>query len=236
MYENKRLRWVVVLTAVGSFMAALDTLVVASALSTIQRDLGASLSDLEWTVNAYNLSFAVLLVPAAVLGDRLGRARTYAAGLALFALASAGCALAGSAGALVGLRVLQGAAAATVMTLGLALLTSAFPPERRGTAIGLFSAVTGIAVACGPLVGGAVVDGLAWQWIFWVNVPFGLLAAPLVLRHVPEARVPGSRLDLPGVVLLAAGVLGLVWSLVRGETAGWTSAEVLGMGALGLAL
>jgi EmrB/QacA subfamily drug resistance transporter len=236
MYENGRLRWVVVLTAVGSFMAALDTLVVASALSTIQRDLGASLSDLEWTVNAYNLSFAVLLVPAAVLGDRLGRARTYAAGLALFALASAGCALAGSAGALVGLRVLQGAAAGTVMTLGLALLTAAFPPERRGTAIGLFSAVTGIAVACGPLVGGAVVDGLAWQWIFWLNVPVGLVAAPLVLRHVPEVRVPDSRLDLPGVALLAAGVLGLVWALVRGESAGWTSGEVLGMGALGLAL
>jgi len=236
MYQNGRLRWVVVLTAVGSFMAALDTLVVASALSTIQRDLGASLSDLEWTVNAYNLSFAVLLVPAAVLGDRLGRARTYAAGLALFALASAGCALAGSAGALVGLRVLQGAAAATVMTLGLALLTAAFPPERRGTAIGLFSAVTGIAVACGPLVGGAVVDGLAWQWIFWLNVPFGLLAAPLVLRHVPEVRVPDSQLDLPGVTVLAAGVLGIVWALVRGETAGWTSVEVVGMSALGVAL
>jgi MFS family permease len=122
------------------------------------------------------------------------------------------------------------------MTLGLALLTAAFPPERRGTAIGLFSAVTGIAVACGPLVGGAVVDGLAWQWIFWLNVPFGLLAAPLVLRHVPEVRVPDSQLDLPGVALLAAGVLGIVWALVRGETAGWTSVEVVGMSALGVAL
>jgi EmrB/QacA subfamily drug resistance transporter len=236
MNENGRLRWVVVLTAVGSFMAALDTLVVASALSTIHRDLGASLADLEWTVNAYNLSFAVLLVPAAVLGDRLGRARTYAAGLTLFALASAGCALAGSVGTLIGLRVVQGAAAAVVMTLGLALLTAAFPPERRGTAIGLFSAVTGIAVACGPLVGGAVVDGLAWQWIFWLNVPVGLVAAPLVLRHVPEVRVPGSRLDLVGVTLLATGVLGVVWALVRGETAGWTSTEVVGMSALGVAL
>src|SRR3954447_20322853 len=230
--EKGRLRWVVVLTAVGAFMAALDTLVVAGALSTIQRDLGASLTDLEWTINAFNLSFAVLLIPAAVLGDRLGRARTHAGGLALFALASAGCAMAGSAGALVGLRVVQGAAAAVVMTLGLALLSSAFPPERRGTAIGLFSAVTGIAVACGPLVGGAVVDGLAWQWIFWLNVPVGLVAAPLVLRHVPEVRVPGSRLDLVGVGLLATGVLGLVWALVRGETAGWTSAEVVGMSLL----
>jgi len=131
---------------------------------------------------------------------------------------------------------LQGIVSAFILSLGLALLSAAFPAEKRGTAIGLFSAVTGIAVACGPLVGGAVVDGLAWQWIFWINVPFGLLAAPLVLRHVPEARVPGSRLDLAGVVLLASGVLGLVWSLVRGESAGWGSVEVLGMGALGLAL
>ena len=221
MDEKGRLRWVVVLTAVGSFMAALDTLVVASALSTIRQDLGASLTDLEWTVNAYNLSFAVLLVPAAVLGDRLGRARTYAAGLVLFALASAGCALSGSVGALVAMRVVQGAGAAVVMTLGLALLTSAFPPEKRGAALGLFSAVTGIAVAMGPLVGGAVVDGLAWQWIFWLNVPVGLLAAPLALRLIPEARVPDSRLDVPGVALLAAGVLGLVWGVVRGEAAGW---------------
>ena len=236
MNEKGRLRWVVVLTAVGSFMAALDTLVVASALTTIKRDLGASLTDLEWTVNAYNLSFAVLLVPAAVLGDRLGRARTYAGGLVLFALASAGCAMAGSVGALVAMRFLQGAGAAVLLTLGMALLTSAFPPERRGAALGLFSAVTGIAVACGPLVGGAVVDGLAWQWIFWLNVPVGLVAAPLALRLIPEMRVPESRLDVPGVALLGAGVLGVVWALVRGEPAGWTSAEVLGTAAAGLAL
>ncbi len=236
MKGRRRLRWVVVLTAVGSFMAALDTLVVASALTTIKRDMGASLTDLEWTVNAYNLSFAVLLVPAAVLGDRLGRARTYAGGLVLFSLASAGCALSGSVGALVAMRVAQGAGAAVLLTLGMALLTSAFPPERRGAALGLFSAVTGIAVASGPLVGGAVVDGLAWQWIFWLNVPVGLLAAPLVLRLIPEVKVPESRLDVPGVVLLGAGVLGLVWALVRGGPAGWTSAEVLGAAAAGLAL
>jgi EmrB/QacA subfamily drug resistance transporter len=236
MDDKGRLRWVVVLTAVGSFMAALDTLVVASALSTIRQDLGASLTDLEWTVNSYNLSFAVLLVPAAVLGDRLGRARTYAAGLALFALASAGCAVSGSVGALIAMRVVQGAGAAVVMTLGLALLTSAFPPERRGAALGLFSAVTGLAVASGPLVGGAVVDGLAWQWIFWLNVPIGLVAAPLALRLIPEVRVPDSRLDVGGVALLAGGVLGLVWALVRGEPAGWTSVEVLGAAALGVLL
>jgi len=236
MQDKGRLRWVVVLAAVGSFMAALDTLVVASALNTIQRDLGASLADLEWTVNAYNLSFAVLLVPAAVLGDRLGRARTYAAGLALFALASAGCALADGAGVLIATRLVQGAGAAMVMTLGLALLTAAFPAERRGTALGLFSAVTGLAVASGPLVGGAVVDGLAWEWIFWLNVPIGLLAVPLVLRFVPEVTVPESRLDLAGVGLLAGGVLGVVWALVRGGAAGWASAEVLGAAAGGVVL
>ena len=233
---NGRLRWVVVLTGIGSFMAALDTLVVASALTTIKQDLGASLTDLEWTVNAYNLSFAVLLVPAAVLGDRLGRARTYAGGLVLFALSSAGCALSGSVSALVAMRVLQGAGAAVLLTLGMALLTSAFPPERRGAALGLFSAVTGVAVACGPLVGGAVVDGLAWQWIFWINVPVGLVAAPLALRLIPEATVPDSRLDVPGVALLGAGVLGVVWALVRGEPAGWTSAEVLATAGAGVVL
>src|SRR5205085_5196951 len=119
---------------------------------------------------------------------------------------SAGCALSGSVATLVAMRVVQGAGAAVLLTLGMALLTSAFPPERRGAALGLFSAVTGIAVACGPLVGGAVVDGLAWQWIFWLNVPIGLLAAPMVLRHVPEVRVPDSRLDVPGVLLVSGGV------------------------------
>ena len=170
-----------------------------------------------------------------MLGDRLGRARTYAGGLVLFALASAGCAVSGSVGALVAMRVAQGAGAAVLLTLGMALLTAAFPPERRGAALGLFSAVTGIAVACGPLVGGAIVDGLAWQWIFWLNVPVGLVAAPLALRLIPETRVPESRLDVPGVALLGTGVLGVVWALVRGESAGWTSREVLGAGLGGLA-
>lgn len=236
MAGRGRVPWVVALTAVGSFMAALDTLVVASALNTIQRDLGASLVDLEWTVNAYNVSFAVLLVPAAVLGDRMGRARTYASGLALFALASAWCAMAGGAGMLIAARLVQGAGAATVMTLGLALMTGAFPAERRGAALGLFSAVTGLAVASGPLVGGAVVDGLAWEWIFWINVPIGLLAVPLVLRLVPEITVPDSRLDPVGVGLLAGGVLGVVWALVRGEDAGWSGAEVLGTSTGGIVL
>ena len=159
MPDARHRRWVIVLTALGSLMAALDTLVVATAIPTIRTDLGATLPQLEWTVNAYNLSLAVLLVPAAVIGDRLGRARCYAAGLGLFALASLGCALAPSADALIAMRAVQGAGAALLMTLGLALLTSAFPARTTRQAVGLYSAVTGIAVACGPLVGGLVIDG-----------------------------------------------------------------------------
>jgi EmrB/QacA subfamily drug resistance transporter len=227
MTDARHRRWVIVLTALGSLMAALDTLVVATAIPTIRTDLGATLPELEWTVNAYNLSLAVLLVPAAVLGDRLGRARCYAVGLGVFAVASVGCALAPSAGALIAMRAVQGAGAALLMTLGLALLTSAFPAERRGQAVGLYSAVTGIAVASGPLVGGLVIEGLDWQWIFWINVPIGLIAVPLVLRHVPDSRVPESTLDVPGVALLAGGCFALVWAMVRSATVGWDATEVV---------
>jgi EmrB/QacA subfamily drug resistance transporter len=216
-----------VLTAIGSFMGALDTLVVSTAIPTIRVDLGASVSQLEWTVNAYNLSFAVMLVTAAALGDRLGRRRLYAAGLVGFALASVASALSPNVGWLIASRAVQGVAAAFMMSLGLALLSAAFPAERRGTAIGLFSAVTGLAVASGPLVGGAVVNGLDWTWIFWLNVPIGLLAAPLVLARVKESFGPNTALDFPGLGLVTAGALGIVWGLVRGNSAGWGSAEVV---------
>jgi EmrB/QacA subfamily drug resistance transporter len=229
-------RWVVVLTAVGSLMAALDTLVVSTALSTIRVDLGASVEQLEWTVNAYNLSFAVLLMTAAALGDRYGRRRLYALGLVVFAVASAGCALAPGAGWLIAARAVQGAGAALVMPLGLALLSAAFPPERRGQAIGIFSAITGISVACGPLVGGAVVQGLAWEWIFWLNVPIGLAAAPLVLARMRESRGADAALDLPGLVLVTGAALGIVWALVRGNAAGWGAADVVVPLVAGLAL
>jgi EmrB/QacA subfamily drug resistance transporter len=228
--------WVIALTAVGSLMAALDTLVVATALSTIRVDLDASVEALEWTVNAYNLSFAVLLITAAALGDRYGRRRLYAVGLGVFAVASALCALAPGAGWLIAARALQGAGAALVMPLGLALLSAAFPPARRGAAIGIFSAITGISVAAGPLVGGAVVEGLDWEWIFWLNVPIGLLAIPLVLTRMRESRGPDAALDLPGLVLVSGGTLGVVWALVRGNSAGWGSAEVLAALAAGALL
>jgi EmrB/QacA subfamily drug resistance transporter len=229
-------RWVVVLTAIGSLMAALDTLVVSTALSTIRLDLGASVEQLEWTVNAYNLSFAVLLMTGAALGDRFGRRNLYALGLGLFTAASAACALAPDVGWLIGARAVQGAGSALLMPLGLALLSAAFPPERRGAAIGIFSAITGLAVASGPLVGGAVVQGLAWEWIFWINVPIGLLAIPLVLTRMTESFGSDTSLDIPGLALVTGGALGLVWALVRGNQAGWDSPEVLGSLVLGALL
>jgi EmrB/QacA subfamily drug resistance transporter len=229
-------RWVLALTGIGSLMAALDTLVVSTALSKIRLDLGASVEQLEWTVNAYNLSFAVLLMTGAALGDRYGRRNLYAIGLALFAVASAVCALAPDVGWLIGARAVQGAGSALLMPLGLALLSAAFPPERRGAAIGIFSAITGLAVASGPLVGGAVVQGLAWEWIFWINVPIGLVAVPLVLTKMRESHGADTSLDIPGLALVTGGALGLVWALVRGNAAGWGSVEVLASLALGALL
>jgi EmrB/QacA subfamily drug resistance transporter len=227
---------VVILTGIGSFMAALDTLVVSTALPTIRLDLGASVSQLEWTVNAYNLSFAVMLITAAALGDRFGRRRLYAAGLVGFALASAASAVSPSVGWLIAARAVQGVGAALMMSLALALLTAAFPPEKRGAAIGLYSAITGIAVASGPLVGGAVVNGLDWTWIFWLNLPIGLVAAPLVLAKLRESYGPDTSLDLPGLGLVSGGALGIVWALVRGNAAGWGSPEVIGTAVAGALL
>ncbi len=236
MSTNATTRWVIVLTAIGSLMAALDTLVVSTALSTIRVDLGASVEQLEWTVNAYNLSFAVLLITAAALGDRYGRRNFYATGLAVFAAASAVCALAPDIGWLIAARAVQGAGAALIMPLGLALLSAAFPPERRGAAIGIFSAITGLSVASGPLIGGAVVQGIDWEWIFWLNVPIGMLAIPLVLTRMRESFGPKTALDIRGLALVTAGALGIVWGLVRGNQAGWGSVEVVGALAAGAAL
>jgi EmrB/QacA subfamily drug resistance transporter len=220
-------RWVLGLASVASFMVALDTLVVSTALTTIRQDLDASVAELEWTVNAYNLTFAVLLLPAAALGDRLGRRRVFAAGLAGFSLASAACALAPGAGTLIAARAVQGAGAAFVLPLAIALVGAAFPPERRGAAMGAMQGLTGLSVASGPVIGGAVAQGIDWPWIFWINVPIGLLAVPLVLARIPESVGDRRRIDLPGVALVTAGALGVVWGLVRGNDAGWGSPEVV---------
>src|SRR3954469_6213391 len=227
-------RWVVALTGIGSLMAALDTLVVSNALNTIRLDLGASLAQLEWTVNAYNLSFAVLLITGAALGDRYGRRNLYALGLGLFTAASAACALAPDVGWLIAARAVQGAGSALLMPLALALLSAAFPPERRGAAIGIFSAITGISVASGPLVGGAVVEGISWEWIFWLNVPIALVVIPLVLTRMEESRGPDADLDIRGLALVTGAALGIVWGLVRGNAAGWGSPEVVASLAAGV--
>jgi EmrB/QacA subfamily drug resistance transporter len=228
--------WVLALTSVASLMVALDALVVTTALSTIRVDLGASIEQLEWTVNAYNLSFAVLLMTAAAVGDRIGRRRMFAAGLGVFVAASAGCALAPDVGWLIAARAVQGVGAAMITPVALALLSANFPAELRGKAMGMFAGITGLAVLGGPVVGGAIAQGAAWQWIFWLNVPIGLAAIPLVLRRIPESYGRRARLDLGGLALVTGAALGIVWGLVRGNQAGWGSLEVVGTLAAGAVL
>jgi len=218
---------VLLLASVTSLMCALDTLVVSTALTTVRLDLGGGVEALEWTVNAYNLTLAVLLVPAAALGDRFGRRRIFTAGLVVFTVASAACALAPDVGTLVAARAVQGVGAAAVTALALTLVGAAYPPEQRGRALGVLEGVTGLAVLAGPGLGGVVTDVVGWEFVFWLNVPIGLVVVPLVLAIVPESRGADARLDTPGVVLLAGGALGLVWALTRGNVVGWASHEVL---------
>jgi EmrB/QacA subfamily drug resistance transporter len=229
--EGKRLMpgqgWVLALTSAASFMVSLDTQVVGTALPVIRVQLHASLAALEWTVNAYTLSFAVLLLTGAALGERLGRRRMLAVGIGLFTAASAGCALAPNAGALIAARAVQGAGAALVLPLAFALLSAGFPPQRRAWAIGIFSAVTGLAVAAGPVVGGAVAQGIAWEWIFWLNVPIGLVLIPLILTRLAAGARAAASLDPLGLVLATGGALGLVWGLIRANSAGWASREIV---------
>jgi EmrB/QacA subfamily drug resistance transporter len=229
-------RWTLALTSVAFFMVALDNLVVTTALPAIRSDIGASLGTLEWTVNAYGLTSAAGIITAAALGDRYGRRRLFAAGLALFTVASAACALAPTAGLLIAARAVQGLGAAIIMPLSLTLLTGAFPPHRRGTVVGVWGGVAGLAVASGPLVGGAVTEHLDWHWIFWLNVPIGVAVTALSTRRLAESRGPATRLDLPGVGLVSGGAIAVLWGLVRAGDAGWDSPEVAGSLALGVLL
>lgn len=231
--------WTFVITSVALVMVTLDNLVVTTAIPVIRRDLHASLQSLEWTVNAYTLTFAVLLLTGAALGDRFGRRRLFVLGLAIFTGASAFAALAPSIEMLNVARALQGVGGAIVTPLTLTILSAAVPPERRGLALGAWGGIGGLAVALGPLVGGAVVQGISWQWIFWLNVPIGVVLIPLAWRRLGESRGPNATLDLRGLVLASAGLLGIVWGLVRGNSAGWGSAEIAGAlagGALLVAL
>jgi EmrB/QacA subfamily drug resistance transporter len=230
--------WTFVITSIALFMVTLDNLVVTMALPVIRADLGASLEGLEWTVNAYTLTFAVLLLTGAALGDRFGRRRLFVIGMSIFTLASIGAALAPTIETLIAARAIQGLGGAIVTPLTLTLLSAAVPAGKRGLALGAWGGIGGLAVALGPLVGGAVVEGISWQWIFWLNVPIGLVLLPLAARRLTESRGPSLSLDLPGVGLASAGLLGIVWGLVRGNGSGWTSPEIvlsLGLGALVLA-
>ena len=230
--------WTLALTAVAFLMITLDALVVVTALPAIHRDLGAALAQLEWTINAFTLTFAAGIITAAALGDRVGRRRVFVAGLAVFTVASAACAIAPTAAALIAARAIQGFGAAMVMPLSLTILVSAFPPARRGAIVGIWGALGGIGVAGGPLVGGAVTQGLDWHWIFWVNVPIGVVAIVLSLLRLAESRGPATRLDLLAVALVGGGATAVVWALIRAGETSWTAIDVvaaLGVGVLLLA-
>jgi EmrB/QacA subfamily drug resistance transporter len=230
---RSRTGWTLILVSAALFMVTLDNLVVTTALPSIRLDLGASIDSLEWTVNAYTLVFGVLLLTGAALGDRFGRRRMFVTGMGIFTLGSAAAALAPSAGALIAARALQGSGGALVVPLTLTLLSEAFPAGRRGVALGIWSGISGLGVALGPVVGGAIVNGISWHWIFWLNVPVGLIVAPLAAARLTESRGASSRFDIPGVVLASGGLLGVVYGIVRANALGWTSVTVLGALAAG---
>src|SRR5258708_7955235 len=228
--------WTLVLASFGVFMTALDTLVVANSLPALRQSLHANLSDLEWTVNAYNLAFAVALLTGAALGDRYGRKKMFVLGVLGFTLASAAAALSPSVGALIAARAVQGTAAAIVMPMTLTLISEAFPAEKRGAAIGLWGGITGLAVALGPVVGGAIVGGISWHWIFWLNVPIGLALIPLSLSRLTARFGPRSQLDIVRLLHAAAGFCGITCGMVRANQIGWGSAETITALLLGGAL
>src|SRR5919201_4665137 len=235
MSARTRTLWAFLITSVAAFMVTLDNLVVTTALPVIRVDLGASIEGLEWTVNAYTLTFAALLLTGAALGDRFGRRRVFTVGVGIFTLGSIAAALAPSVEVLNLARAAQGLGGAIVMPLTLTILSAAVPPERRGLVLGAWGGISGLAVAFGPLVGGAIVQGIAWQWIFWLNVPIGLVLMPLALSRLRETYGPASRLDLPGLGLASTGLFGIVWGPIRGNGQGWASTEIvsaLGAGAV----
>jgi EmrB/QacA subfamily drug resistance transporter len=227
MRAGTRTIWTFAITSIALFMVVLDNLVVSTALPVIRVDLGASIEELEWTVNAYTLTFAVFLLTGAALGDRFGRRRMFMLGVGIFTAASAAAALAPSADWLIFARALQGIGGAIVTPLTLTILSAAVSRERRGAALGAWSGIAGLAVAMGPLVGGAVVEGISWQWIFWLNVPVGLVLLPLATQ-LRETKGPDKALDLPGLGLASVGLLGIVWGLIHGNGDGWTSPSIVG--------
>jgi EmrB/QacA subfamily drug resistance transporter len=236
MTPRARTIWTLVVTSTALFMVSLDNLVVTTAIPVLRADLDASIEQLEWTVNAYTLTFAVLLLTGAALGDRFGRRRMFAIGLVIFTAGSAFAALAPTIEALNVARAVQGVGGAIVTPLTLTLLSAAVPKEKRGLALGIWGGVGGLAIAFGPLVGGAVVEGISWQWVFWLNVPIGLVLIPLALRRLEESHGPSGKLDLPGLALVSVGLFGIVWGLIRGNGEGWGSPEIVGSIVAGFVL
>ena len=227
MLAPTRVIWTFAISSIALFMAALDNLVVTTALPVIRETFQASLSELEWIVNAYTLTFAVLLLTGAALGDRFGRKRLFVIGLAVFTAGSAIAALSSDSTSLIIARAIQGLGGAIVTPLSLTILSAAVPAERRAVALGAWGGIAGLAIAIGPLVGGAIAEGLAWQWIFWINVPIGLIAIPLAALRLTETYGPSTRLDLPGLGLASGGLLAVVWGLVRANALGWTSPPII---------
>ena len=234
--SSHRVLWTFAISSIALFMAALDNLVVTTALPVIRASFNANLAELEWIVNAYTLTFAVLLLTGAALGDRFGRKRLFIIGLAIFTGGSAVAALSSNVSVLIVARAIQGLGGAILTPLSLTILSAAVPRERRAVALGAWGGIAGLAIAIGPLVGGAISEGLAWQWIFWVNVPIGLVAIPMAYARLTETHGPSTRLDLAGLGLASGGLLAVVWGLVRANEQGWTSPEIVGSFAAGFAL
>ncbi len=228
--------WTFIVTSVALFMVALDNLVVTTALPVIKADLGASLQDLQWMVNAYTLTFAVLLITGAALGDRFGRKRVFLIGMGIFVAGSALAALAPSTDVLIVARAVQGVGGAIVTPLTLTILSAAVPPERRAVALGAWGGIAGLAIAIGPVVGGAIAEGLDWHWIFWLNVPIGLVVMPFAALRLTESHGPDGRLDVPGLGLISAGLLAIVWGVINGNDLGWSSPQVAGAIVAGVLL
>ncbi|NBD24571.1 MFS transporter [Paenibacillus glycinis] len=226
MFTASRVKLLVV-TCAALFMAMLDNLVIGVALPSIQESFHASMSDLEWFMNAYTLAFAVLLIPFSVLGERLGRKRMFLAGIVIFTLGSALSGISESSIQLILSRALQGVGGAAIVPLSLTLVNSAFPPDKRAAALGIWSGISGLGLSIGPLVGGLIVNGAPWQLIFWVNVPVGILAFIFGMKWLPEARGARRPFDPLGILLLGGGLFGIVFGLERGNGDGWGSATVL---------
>jgi EmrB/QacA subfamily drug resistance transporter len=229
--------WLAIIAAsLPMFMATLDNLVMTNALPAIRLDMGATVEELQWFVNAYTLSFASFILMAAALGDRFGRRTVFVIGIVIFTLASAYSAMSTESWMLILGRAMQGFGAAAVMPLSLTLLVGSVATRLRPLAIGIWGGISGLGVALGPLIGGAVVEGLSWEAIFWLNVPVGIVAIPLALLALPNTFGAKLRADVGGLLLAGAGVLSLVYGIVRGNDAGWDSAEVTGALFIGAVL